>query len=98
MRIYDRNLTGAGTGETSRAQDTHKAESRAEQRTSGKTSGDRVEFSGSLGALARAVNTDQTARQSKIQALGDQVRSGSYRPDSKAISHGLVSETLARTR
>jgi len=95
MKIYDRNLTG--TAESGRPQETQKAEDSRETRsTAAHGSRDRVEFSGALGALARAVSTDQSGRSSRIAALSAQVQSGTYQPDAAAISRGIVDEGLAR--
>jgi len=95
MKIYDRNLTGAAAGEAGRAQEAQKPEAGREARSSVPARGDRVEFSGELGALARAVTSDQAARAGRIQALAGQVRDGTYQPDSQAISRAMVSDALA---
>jgi flagellar biosynthesis anti-sigma factor FlgM len=94
MRINDGNLTG--TSEAGRAPETQKAEAGGAARTPlAQGGGDRVEFSGSLGALARAVSSDQTGRASRIAALAAQVQSGTYQPDPAAISRGMIAEGLA---
>ena len=55
---------------------------------------DHVEFSGDLGRLARSLSTYGNSRASHVQALAAQYQSGSYRPDSVAISQGMVREAL----
>jgi len=94
MRINDRNLTGAAA-DTSRAAETNQAEKSRALTGASPASGDRVEFSGGLSALSRAVSADHAARANRIQALASQVAAGTYQPDSQAISRGLVSEALA---
>jgi flagellar biosynthesis anti-sigma factor FlgM len=98
MKVYDRNLTGATTGEASRSQESQKAD-RENLRTSSAqgSSADRVEFSSTLGTLARAVSADQASHAERIAALTAQVQSGTYRPDAMAISRGMVSAALAQT-
>jgi len=96
MRIYDTNLTGAAA-ETSRA---HEA-----QRTAldgGKASGaaaggsaDRVELSGTLSSLGRALASDGSGRAAKVQALAAQYRSGTYQVDSLATSRAMVASALS---
>jgi len=95
MKIYDHSLTGTAASDVSRSQETHKTEGAREPGSSAPATGDRVEFSGSLGALSRAVSADQSARASRIQALTSQVQQGTYQPDSRAISRGMVADALA---
>jgi flagellar biosynthesis anti-sigma factor FlgM len=96
MKIYDHSLTGAAASEASRPQETHKAGNSRESGRSSEATGDRVEFSGHLGALSRAVSSDQSARSSRIEALSAQVAQGTYRPDSHAVSRGMIDEALAQ--
>ncbi|HLH19281.1 MAG TPA: flagellar biosynthesis anti-sigma factor FlgM [Bryobacteraceae bacterium] len=96
MRINDCNLTPAASSEAGRSAETQKADAaRTGQAPAAQSGGDRVEFSGSLGALARAVSSDQANRASRIASLAAQVQSGSYRPDPAAISRGMIAEALA---
>jgi flagellar biosynthesis anti-sigma factor FlgM len=95
MKIYEHSLTGAATGQTSRSQDTQKTGSGREARTATQGFGDRVEFSEDVGALSRAVSADQASRASRVQALTNQVQSGTYHPDSRAIGRGMISEATA---
>jgi flagellar biosynthesis anti-sigma factor FlgM len=96
MKIYDHSLAGAAASEASRPQEAHKAGHSRESGRPSEASGDRVEFSGHLGALSRAVSSDQSARSSRIQALSAQVAQGTYHPDSQAISRGMIDEALAK--
>jgi hypothetical protein len=95
MKIYDSNLTGAAASGASRPPEAHKAGSSRESGSSSQAASDRVEFSGGLGALSRAVSSDHTERASRIQALASQVEQGTYRPDSRAISRGMIGEAMA---
>ena len=95
MKIDNHLLTGTAAGQTSRTQETHSADSSKETRQAAQSGGDRVEFSGALGALSRAVSSEQTDRSSRIAALTAQVEKGTYQPDSRAISRGMINEALA---
>ena len=97
MRIYDRDLTGTASAESGRSQETQKADrdattSRTSQ--SGTNSGDRVELSSGLASVSRALTAYGSSRASKVQQLTAQFQSGTYRPDSLAISQGLVAQAL----
>jgi anti-sigma28 factor (negative regulator of flagellin synthesis) len=99
MKIYDRNVTGTSAAETARAQESQRL-SRTETGKSltslgGDGSNDRVEFSGALSRLSRVLTTFDSARASRVKDLAAQYQSGSYRPDSAAISKGLVTEALS---
>jgi flagellar biosynthesis anti-sigma factor FlgM len=99
MRIYDRNLTGAAGAESERTQETQRSQNTAGgSRSNGAgQAGDRVEFSQTLGRLTQALAHDSTARAAKIQALTASYQSGSYHPDSSAISRAMVSDALGGT-
>lgn len=99
MQIYDRNLTGTSASETGRAQESQNV-SRAgtgKSPTSGgvDASNDRVEFSGTLGQLSRALATFESTRADRVQALSVQYQSGNYKPDAAATSKGLVAEAMS---
>src|SRR5258707_1322909 len=99
MKIYDTNLTGTSASETGRAQETQKLN----RAVTGKTptrggvdgSTDRVEFSGTLSRLSRALATFESSRAGRVQALAADYQKGNYKPDSVATSKGLVSEALS---
>jgi hypothetical protein len=93
MKVYDRGLTAAETGHT---QDVQKLTSGAGKSgvKSDDASGDRVEFSGTLGRLSRTISAYESARGSRVQALAAQYQSGNYRPDSAATSRGMLTEAL----
>jgi len=98
MRIYDVNLTGTSAAESGRAQEAQRSGSTGGARTGGtgaNGTGDRVEFSSTLGSLAQAMSADGSARESRVQALAAQYQSGNYQPDSVATSKGMVSEALS---
>ncbi len=96
MRINDSNLTPAAAGDAGRAAETQRADSgRSGETPVTRSSNDRVEFSGSLEALARAVTSDQESRASRIASLAAQVQTGTYRPDPIAISRAMIAEGLA---
>ena len=99
MKIYDRNLTGTSAAETGRAQEAQNL-SRAAADTSPTRGGvdgstDRVEFSGTMSRLSRALAAFQSTRANRVQALAVEYQSGRYKPDPAATSKALVSEALS---
>src|SRR5882757_6496800 len=95
MKIYDNNLGGAAAAETSRKQDIQQIDrSNTGQSSAAGNSSDRVELSGTLGRLSRALSGFQTDRASRVQSLAAQYQEGTYHPDSTATSHSIVSEAL----
>ena len=99
MKIYDRNLTGTSAPETGRAQESQNL-SRAgtgKSPTRGGVDGsnDRVEFSGTLSRLSRALTTFESTRANRVQALAVEYQSGNYKPDAAATSKGLVAEAIS---
>ena len=99
MRIYDTNLTGTSASETGRAQESQKLNRAGTGKTpagaglDGAT--DRVEFSGTLSRLSRALTTFESSRASRIQTLAAEYQKGNYKPDSLATSRGIVSDALS---
>jgi hypothetical protein len=97
MKVYDQNLTGAasaGSARTQELQKTGKGES-ARSSGAGSSGGDRVELSGALGTLARALAASATSRAGRVQALAGQYQSGLYQSDPAATSRGMVADALA---
>jgi len=96
MKVYDQNLTGALSAGTTRTNEAHATERTAAGATSGSRSsgGDRVELSGALGSLARAMAAFGSSRSDKIQALAQQYQSGTYQVDAFATSAGMVADAL----
>jgi hypothetical protein len=99
MKIYDRNLTGTSAAETGRPQEAQNL-SRAGTDTSPARGGidgsnDRVEFSGTMSRLSRALATFESTRANRVQALAVEYQSGKYKPDPAATSKGVVSEALS---
>jgi hypothetical protein len=96
MRIDDRNLTGA-TGESGRAQKTEKSK-RSQGVPTGAAAtdntGDRVELSSTLEALARAMSAFGSERANRVQALSAQYQGGSHYANSAATAGSMVSEAL----
>ena len=94
MKVTSQDVSGLGAAGVSGSQEIQK------QGGSGKSAGwvgggsDRIDFSSALGSLSRAMSSDGSARQAKLQALTVQYQSGSYSVDSGAIGRGLISEAL----
>jgi anti-sigma28 factor (negative regulator of flagellin synthesis) len=96
MKITDQNLGGAAAPETARSQDVQLTSKNGAGSSSSSTidANDRVEFSGGLGTLSRALSSFQSDRAGRVQSLAAQYQSGSYQPDSAAISRGMIAEAL----
>lgn len=98
MKVFDRNLTPASAAESGRTQETGRSERGdgvARSGSAGNTgSGDRVELSGTLSSLARALSGFSTSRAGRVAALASQYQAGTYRPDSVATSRGMVADAL----
>jgi hypothetical protein len=95
MKIYDSNMGGVPASGTSRTQETQQTDrTNAGSRLGKGGDNDRVEFSGTLGQLSRAVSAFQSDRAGRVQALAAQYQSGSYRPDSAVISRAMISDAL----
>ena len=98
MRIYDVNLTGASAAESGRAHETQRSSGAGGAKTGGagaSGTGDRVEFSSSLGRLSQVMSAYGSKRASRVEALAEQYQSGKYRPDSAATSKSMVAEAVA---
>jgi anti-sigma28 factor (negative regulator of flagellin synthesis) len=95
MKVVDRNVNSGPPVESGRTQETQRAGATAGGATTARASGgDQVEFSSTLGSLARAMSTLSASHASKVQALTTQYRSGAYRADSLATSRTLVAHAL----
>jgi hypothetical protein len=95
MKVNDPNTAGAATAQTGRAIDVQKLDRNGASRASGSDpSGDHVEFSSALSSLSRALSTDSAQRQNHLAAVAAAYRSGSYQPDSSAISRAMVGDAL----
>ena len=95
MKVVDRNLNSGSPVESGRTQETQRASTTAG--SGGATqagSGDQVEFSNTLGSLARAMSTFNTNLASKVQALAAQYQSGAYRADSLATSRTMIAHAV----
>jgi anti-sigma28 factor (negative regulator of flagellin synthesis) len=95
MKVYDVNLTGPSASESGRAQETQKADRESNSRPNTATSpNDRVELSGTLARISRAVSSYGTSRSNQVQALAQQYQSGNLQPNSVKTSQGMIAEAL----
>jgi len=96
MKVYDQNLTGALSAGSNRTSETQATERTATGSSGGSrnSGGDRVELSGALGSLARAMAAFGSSRSDKIQALAQQYQGGTYQVDAFATSAGMVADAL----
>lgn len=92
MKVTSQDLSGLGAAGASGAQEVQKQGS--SNKGAGGGGNDRVDFSSALGSLSRAMSSDGSTRQAKVQALTAQYQSGGYTADSGAIGRGLISEAL----
>ena len=95
MKVVDRNLNGGSPVESGRTQETQRASSTTgSAATTQAGGGDQVEFSHTLGSLARAMSTFSANRSSKVQVLAAQYQSGTYRANSQATSRMMIAHAL----
>jgi anti-sigma28 factor (negative regulator of flagellin synthesis) len=94
MKVYDVNLTGPSASESGRPQEAQKAGESNSRPATETSSSDRVELSGTMARIARAVSSYSADRSNKVQALAQQYQSGNFRPDSVKTSQGMVAEAL----
>ena len=95
MKVYDVNLTGPSASEAGRSQEAQKADRESNSRpATGNSSSDRVELSGTMARISRAVSSYSADRASRVQALAQNYQSGNYRPDSVQTSQGMVADAL----
>lgn len=96
MKVVDRNLNSGSPVESGRTHEAQRTGTTAGGAATTQTSGgDQVEFSNTLGSLARAMHTFNANRASKVQALAAQYQSGAYRADSPATSRGMIQHALS---
>jgi hypothetical protein len=96
MRVYDRNITGGSAAEAGRSSETAKV-SPAEhglQKAAGNRSRDRVELSGTLERLSRALSASEGQRAQKVESLAAVYQAGKYSVPVEAVSHAMVAEAL----
>ncbi len=92
MKVTSQDLSQLGAAGASQTTETR---SGASGSTASSNKGrDRVDFSSTLGSLSRAMTTDGSSRDSKVQALTAQYQSGSYSASSASVAGGMVSEAL----
>jgi anti-sigma28 factor (negative regulator of flagellin synthesis) len=94
MKVTSQDLSGLGAAGASGAHEVQKPAGDGKSAGSAGKGSDRVDFSSTLGSLSRAMSSEGSTRQAKIQALTVQYQSGSYSADSAAIGRGLLSEAL----
>ena len=96
MKVYDQTLSSTASSSSMPAREAQRA-GRTDSERSGSSSpgGDRIEFSGALGTLSRALAAFGADRSSRVQALSAKFQSGTYHPDAAATSRGMVAEALA---
>ena len=96
MDVYNVNLTGASTTQSGRTQETQRSDSSSRSMsTTWVSNGDRVELSGTLARISRAVSSFGADRSEKVAQLTRQYQSGNYQPDSVKTSQGMVAEALS---
>lgn len=97
MTVHNQNVSGSSGGQPARVQETAPASnSTAPAKSSAPTSSsDRVELSGALGSLSRAVSSDNANRASQVSALAQQYQSGGYQANAAGAAKGIVSEAVA---
>lgn len=94
MKVTSHDVSQSGVAGAGGAHDAHKSTgSGGTNKSSGGS--DHVDFSSAIGSLSRAMSSDSSSRQSRIQVLAAQYQAGSYKSDSMAISRGVISEAFS---
>jgi flagellar biosynthesis anti-sigma factor FlgM len=95
MKIYDSQIGGAAAG-TQASQEVQQAgrSTQAGTRAVSDASGDRVEFSSTLGRLSRVISTSEGERASLVRTLSAAYQNGTYKVDTAAVSRGMMAEML----
>ena len=97
MRVNDRNTWGPA--ESSQAAEAQRLDRGDPARAAGgDSSGDRVEFSSSLGRLSRVIAAAGEQHSARVQALASAYQSGKYQPDSLGTARGMIAEAVASER
>jgi anti-sigma28 factor (negative regulator of flagellin synthesis) len=96
MKVSNQDLASLGATGAGSTQGTQKTGSGSSNAAGRGGSSDRVDFSSTLGSLSRAMNSHESGREAKVQALASQYQSGKYTSDSAAISRGIISEAMSK--
>jgi hypothetical protein len=96
MKVTSQDLSGLGAAGASGVQETQNQGGSGKGAGCGGGGSDRVDFSSTLGSLSRAMNSEGSTRQARMQAITAQYQSGAYSADSAAISRGLISEAFGQ--
>ena len=95
MKVVDRNLNSGSAVESGRTQETQRASATTGNVAAAQSSaGDRVEFSNTLGSLARAMSAFGSGNTGKVQALATEYQAGTYQADSVATSRAMIAQAL----
>jgi anti-sigma28 factor (negative regulator of flagellin synthesis) len=95
MKVVDRNLNSGSAVESGRTQETQRASATTGTSAAAQPSnGDRVEFSNTLGSLARAMSAFGSSSTAKVQALATEYQAGTYQADSVATSRAMIAQAL----
>ncbi|HEX3878449.1 MAG TPA: flagellar biosynthesis anti-sigma factor FlgM [Bryobacteraceae bacterium] len=94
MKVTSHDLSSLGATGASGTQETQKRSTSGAYGSGGANGSDHVSFSSTLGSLGRAMNTESSNRESRVQSLAAQFQSGSLSFSSADISSGMISEAL----
>jgi len=95
MRVHDQNLTGVNTAAAGGAPETQRSGRTAAGSGADRAHADRVELSGAVGTISRALTAESGGRASRVRELAAQYQTGNYRPDAAATSRAMISDALA---
>jgi anti-sigma28 factor (negative regulator of flagellin synthesis) len=95
MRVNDPNLTGVNTAPTGGSHETQRAGRTAAGSAASTAHGDRVELSGAVGTISRAMAADSGGRAARVRELAAQYQTGQYRHDAAATSRAMIADAIA---
>jgi len=95
MRVNDQNLTGVNTASTAGSHEAQRAGRTASGSAGSTAHGDRVELSGAVGTISRALAADSGGRAARVRELAAQYQAQQYRPDAAATSRAMIADAVA---
>ena len=94
MRIHDPNLTGASAAASGAPETQRSGGARGAAAANG-IRADRVEISGAVGSIARALTSNAADRAGRVRELTAQYQGGRFQPDPVATSRAIIADALA---
>ena len=95
MRVNDQNLAGVNTAPTGGSHEAQRAGRTSSGNPASGSHGDRVELSGAVGTISRALSADSGGRAARVRELAAQYQAQQYRPDAAATGRAMIADAFA---